>query len=392
MQIGIYLRISSSKTEDESISINNQRKLLYNFIDNVEEFACCNVKEYIDDGYTGTNTNRPAFTELIDDVRSGQIQCIIVKDISRFSRDYLDTGEYLERVFPTHNIRFIAINDNYDSLNKLETIATDLPMALTSIINTLYSKDTSKKIIESYYTRVVSGTITRSIAPYGYTINKSTQKLEIDHDTAIVVKNIFQQRIEGKSTGMIAKKLNENGVSAPKEYYNIKNNKNSNKHYIWRASGIRDILRNDLYIGTDTAYKKKLKRIHPDNSREYRTIKIVHNHDSIVSIEEFELVQALTTKPIPSTRRKQWKYNSFLKSKVRCGHCGRRMKRSDGSKKGFHYTCRYRYDIEKPCTNTERISENILEQYCKKKIKNIEVEYIKNIYIYNPQTIKIEMD
>ena len=170
--LAYYIRLSladldiGGTNKDESNSVKNQRDLILSYIDSHPEFQGWQIHEFVDDGYTGTNDDRPNFQRLIDLTRKGQIQCIIVKDLSRFARNYIITGNYLEQVFPFLGVRFIAINDNYDSASS-QSVEDNMSVVLKSVLNTYYSKDLSRKITASFIQRMRQGTY-KAAAPFGY--------------------------------------------------------------------------------------------------------------------------------------------------------------------------------------------------------------------------------
>ena len=256
--VGVYLRLSLSDSDlgydnkDESNSIENQRLLIRSYIEKNEEFDG-KVIEYVDDGYSGANFNRPAFKQMIEDVKKGLIQVIIVKDLSRFGRDYLGVGDYLEQVFPSLGIRFIALNSNYDSKNYIGK-TLDLDTSISNLINSMYSKDISKKILTALQTRWKSGINTATFLPYGYRRTED-KKWEIDPISGKVVRTVFELAMEGKRIRDICDYLNERQIPTPAEYIMDKDNSDPRtfkvkcKELRWDKSRIYHILRNYTCLG-----------------------------------------------------------------------------------------------------------------------------------------------
>ena len=196
--IAMYTRLSiedKNKPKNESESIVNQKALITNFIKNSYEFCESKVVSYTDDGYVGTNFERPAFKKLIEDVKNKKINCIIVKDLSRFGRDYIKTSDYLDKIFPFLNVRFIAINDNYDS-KKNKNITTDLDISFKNILYSYYSKDLSKKIKTGFEAKAKQGYYICGDAPFGYKKDDTKKILVIDEKTAPIVEKIFMLAYE----------------------------------------------------------------------------------------------------------------------------------------------------------------------------------------------------
>ncbi|ERJ80597.1 resolvase protein, partial [Peptostreptococcaceae bacterium oral taxon 113 str. W5053] len=210
-RVAMYLRLSQDDEKydkdfkAESNSISNQRLQIQDYIDKNEEMEL--AKEYVDDGYSGINFERPAFKEMMEDVITGSINCIIVKDLSRFGRDYIDSGRYLQRVFPSLDIRFIALNDNYDSFTASET-EKNLVIPFKNFINDNYCRDTSAKVRSVCKVKRKQGQFISNYAPYGYEKDEEDKhKIVIDKEVEYVVRKIFSMKLEGYSSYSIAKHL-----------------------------------------------------------------------------------------------------------------------------------------------------------------------------------------
>ena len=256
--LACYIRLSLADGDlgngkDESNSISNQRNLLHQYIENHPEFSDWTVQEFVDDGYTGTNDDRPEFQRMIELVRQGMIQCILVKDLSRFARNYIITGEYLEQVFPFLGVRFISITDHYDSASNT-TVEDNMSVVLKSVLNAYYSKDLGRKIASSFQQRMRQGTF-KSKAPYGYRRVEDQISYQLDPESAKTVRLIFDLALKGHSTREIANRLNEDKIPTPAIYnrYHTEYNKTSSRtiteNPIWEPTGILNILRNRAYTG-----------------------------------------------------------------------------------------------------------------------------------------------
>ena len=219
----IYLRLSKEDDDrvkeggkTESNSIANQRSLIKEFLKKHPEITF--VREFCDDGFTGTDFNRPAFNDMMESIKRGEINCIIVKDFSRFGREYIESGNYLQKIFPRLGIRFIAITDNYDSANK-DQAGNDIVVPIKNFINDSYSRDISVKVRSNLEIKRKNGEFVGSHVVYGYQRSEEDKhKLEIDKGAAAVVQRIFQMKVDGSSPGQIAKRLNEEGILSPLEY------------------------------------------------------------------------------------------------------------------------------------------------------------------------------
>ena len=330
---GLYLRLSLSDgdlgkdNKDESNSIENQRILLKEFVESQEDL-CQECVEYVDDGYSGTNFERPAFKQMIEDAKTGKIKTVIVKDFSRFGRDYIGVGDYLEQVFPILGIRFIALNNNYDS-NDYVGKTMGLDMAVSNLVNNLYSKDISKKLKSALKVKWKQGIQTGSTAPFGYRKDQKTRKWYIDPETEKIVHMIFEMAIEGRTTSQIAEHLNELKVVTPAEYNRIHNlpriaynRKAPENEILWNVGMIRIILQRYEYTGALVMGKRHNVAIGSKVTRKTaeRDLIITKNvHPAIVTEEEFEIAKSVIRfMPKPNLRMQS---GYPLRGKVRCGNC-----------------------------------------------------------------------
>ena len=304
-RVAMYLRLSQDDEKydkdfkAESNSISNQRLQIQDYIDKNEEMEL--AKEYVDDGYSGINFERPAFKEMMEDVITGSINCIVVKDLSRFGRDYIDSGRYLQRVFPSLDIRFIALNDNYDSFTASET-EKNLVIPFKNFINDNYCRDTSAKVRSVCKVKRKQGQFISNYAPYGYEKDKEDKhKIVIDKEAEYVVRKIFSMKLEGYSSYSIAKHLNDNGIPSPMEHKKAKGIRyktgfSTKAVAKWDTPSVNRILINEIYIGTLQQGKRekinyKLDKVVSKNKSDW--IEIEDNHEAIIDPHDFEIVQKL---------------------------------------------------------------------------------------------------
>lgn len=331
-KLGYYLRLSladgdlGKDNKDESNSIENQRLLLQSFVD-VNDDLVGEVIEYIDDGYTGTNFNRPAFQRMIEDAKRGKIKTILVKDLSRLGRDYIGVGDYLEQIFPVLGIRFIAVNSNYDS-NKYEGKTMGLDMAVSNLVNTLYSRDISKKIKSAYRTKWKQGIGTSGRPPYGYVRDVAAMgSWGVDPEAAKIVKFIFDKAAEGWTTRMIADRLNEEKVDTPsvhrqKQQLYGGTRKIPNTECHWDVGMVRVILHRYEYTGAFVHNKRESIQVGSTVTRAVPDTKqfvIEDGHDAIVSVDTYHAAQDAIQFKSKAQFKMDMEYP--LRGKIRCGVC-----------------------------------------------------------------------
>jgi len=323
----LYCRVSRDDgTEKESNSITNQKRMLSKY---AKTNGFKNIKVYEDDGFTGTNFNRPDMQRLLDDVEMGYVSTIIVKDMSRFGREYLQVGYYTEHYFPEKNVRFIAVNDGVDSANEEDNDFTPL----RNFMNELYAKDISRKVKSAHRVKGMAGE-PLSQPPYGYMKDpENKKKWIIDPEAASVVKDIFKMCLEGKGNETIARILQERQVLIPMAYWQSKGLPRGGKikqpnPYKWCKTSVAKILSQQEYCGDVINFKsysisfKKKKRI-PKPKEEWMVFKDVH--EPIIDRETFEQVQKRNV----STRRRQPKPQNAIKSifsdMLYCADCGSKL-------------------------------------------------------------------
>ena len=323
-KIGLYLRLSREDGDDlESESIGNQRSLLIGFLKaNNLSF----VDEYVDDGYSGGNFNRPDFKRLIRDIESKRINCVITKDLSRLGRDYIDTGNYVERYFPEHNIRYIAVNDDIDTFN--ETSGSDM-MPFRLGMNDMYAKDISKKVRSHLLAMKKEGKFCGSVTAYGYIKDPNNKHhLVPDPKTAPIVKKIFDLYISGYGSSDIAEILTRQEYPTPISLKNsAKKIDKCNHPEIWKSSSINNILKNKVYTGCliqhtsqNINYKTKKRKKVPKS--EWCIVE--NTHEPIVDLKTYEIAQSIRDK---SNKYKEDKrcVEYVLSNLVYCKDCGAKM-------------------------------------------------------------------
>ena len=354
----IYLRLSSDDGDKaESDSIRNQRSLLQDFVSKHSELSL--IEEYVDDGYSGANFERPAFQRMMEDVRNHKINCIIVKDLSRLGRNYIETGRYLEKIFPVLGVRFIAVNDHYDSADT-KNDADQIIVPFKNLINDAYCRDISMKIRSQLEIKRKKGEFTGSYASYGYAKDPIDKNhLVIDEYAAEIVRFIFNMKMDGYSADRISMKLNEMGVLTPMEYkrscgFNYTCGFRSYKDAKWCATSVLRILKNELYVGTMVQGKTRKINYKVKACMDVRPedwVKVEGTHEPIVSRELFECVQNLMKLDTRTSPEEEMIY--IFSGLLRCGDCGQNMVRRVVKKKGkqYHYYHCSTYKNKEGCTS-----------------------------------------
>ena len=332
-----YIRLSSEDDDlgksgkVESNSVTNQRNLLNAFISRTPELADTSVIEFCDDGWSGKNFERPGFQKMISQVRAGKIQCIVVKDLSRFGRDYLTVGNYISCVFPFLGVRFIAVNDGFDSIRP--TDIDSLETSFKALIYDLYSRDLSRKVRSAKRFRAQQGDFLSPFAPYGYVKDPADRsRLVIDPEAAETVRRIFRMTADGQRKEQLARQLNAEGVPTPMLYKRAAGCtrtkwNNLFEENFWTGSLIYGILRDERYVGRIVYGKHTRDRIgHAHVVRVDREdwIVVENTHEGIVTREEFDRAQAAIRASERGAVRNQ---NHPLQKKIRCGTCGYAMSR-----------------------------------------------------------------
>jgi len=343
MTAAIYLRLSSedadlkntSKTESESIS--NQRNLLRTFLRERDEFRDADVLEFCDDGYSGKNFERPGFISMMDEIRNGRIQCVLVKDLSRFGRDYLVVGNYISRVFPFLGVRFIAVNDGFDSSRPQDIDSLDT--SFKTLIYDLYSRELSRKVRSAKRQRAEKGLFISPFAPYGFVKDpEDKNRLLPDPEAAETVRRIFQLVADGTPPIRIAAMLNREGVRSPMLYKREAGCSRDrwpsiHEDNFWIPATITNMVCDERYIGSNIFGKRErdlIGNVHTVKKDRTDWIVAENMHESIVSRELFAAAQAkmkrIGEKPPANSGR------NLLRRKVKCGTCGFSMSLHNGNK------------------------------------------------------------
>lgn len=337
--VGIYVRLSQEDMRaGESLSIENQKLILTKYVTeqgwNIENI-------YVDDGFSGTDFNRPGVTRLLEDAKMGKINLIIVKDLSRFGRNYIQVGQYIDYIFPTYNIRFIALSDNVDTANK-DTSAMDM-MPIVNLFNEWHAASTSKKIRAVVDANAKAGKYRTTLAPYGYVKGTDEKKLPVvDEPAASVVRRIFEKRSQGISPRHIADTLNEEKIPIPSDYYYARLGKPNPRRtsHLWCTERITTICKNPTYLGhlvqmrtTTVSYKnhKVVKR------PEEEMIVIKNTHEPLVSQEIWDKVREIE-KSVSQGKKTKKGETMPLSGLMFCADCGEKMRlcmnnTTNGSKK-----------------------------------------------------------
>lgn len=329
--LAMYLRVSKEDDliRDESNSITNQRKILHDRAKLVPEFEGMRIREYCDDGFTGKNMNRPGLQEMLSDVRKGLIGAVLVKDLSRFSRDHLAVGEYLEQIFPFLNVRFIAFGDNYDSKDFVGGIA-EIDVGFKEILYDYYSVDLSAKVKSALAVAKKNGKYQCSQTPFGYCKDPDDKhRVLVDEEAACVVRRIFKMALDGLSSLKIAQQLNKEGLEAPNAYRFRKYGEGAGTEKSeWSNAALNIILKNEFYIGTYVYHKFEVEEIggmaKSVDPSEWK--RITGHHEAIISDDMFYGVQeAMASRRKRTIGGKHIMNCHVLSRRVFCGVCGKTM-------------------------------------------------------------------
>lgn len=389
-KVGIYTRLSNADKKDENLkqseSIDNQIELLQRFV----KFKNWTIsKTYIDDGYSGTNFDRPDFKRMINDIELGKINLIITKDLSRLGRDYIDTGYYVEKFFPLKNVRYIALNDNIDTFD-FNNSSNDIT-PFKSVINDTYARDTSKKVRSILITMALNGKSIKSFQPYGLKKDpKNKNNILIDEEVSQNVRNIFTMYKNGMTKKEICNYLERHNILTPLKYKELKSNyynPNNNKTYRWNNTVINKILRDRSYVGDLVQHKttkvnyKVNKQVKVNKSNQ---IIIENCFPAIIDRNTFNTVQEMLDK-----QTNEWTFKNatphLLRGLAFCS-CGSRITYVKNSKKIFKCICSsYKRYGKKFCSNVHLTENELIE----KVINNLQL-LLKNYLTLDKIQIKQE--
>lgn len=371
----IYIRLSvednSHTNEKESIAM--QQYMLETYVAAQSDMKLYGI--FCDNGETGTDFERSGFEHMMEEIRQRNVDCIVVKDLSRFGRNYIEVGYYLEKIFPYLGIRFIAVNDQYDTLDKQNN--NELVLSLKNLVNDLYAKDISQKINSAILTKQKKGEFIGALPPYGYLKSpEDKHKLIIDRETAPVVRDIFQWRLEGMGLMQIARRLNNRKIPCPAMYHYQKGHRKkqpSGKGTIWKAHGIKTLLQNPVYVGhmAQGKFKKSLSDGIPNTAVKREDWIVVKNtHKAIIDPNTFYKVQEITKQRQKESQAKQGKYSTtenLLKGLLVCADCETKMIRYkkvySSGKARYTFLCRiYRENLNGQGCTAKTIGEPELKE------------------------------
>lgn len=424
-KVGVYGRRSFDDGEaEESYTITNQKKMIEYFVSNYSDMKI--VDYYSDDGYTGTNFNRPEFKRMLSDVMMGKINTLIVKDLSRLGRNHREVGRYLEEVFPLYNLRAISINDNVDSYLNPDSV-TNIIVPVKNLMNENYARDISKKVYSAYLSMARRGEFVAGTTPYGYKLDPDVKHhLIVDENEVEIVKTIFKMALAGAGRIKICKYLNNNGILCRKEIQRRKKwklsleaNKEESK-YLWSTSTIGRMLSNESYIGN--LVQLKTKRVtfggkKAINVAEEDYVRCENTHEPIISKEDFDKVQKLIKhnekRKAPADPENYSKFRGILK----CGDCGRAMTKQEdyrGNRNISNYVCMTYMQVAKNCSihkiKTEELENIVLEiiqlqvkfiiklerslmkLYFNNNVTDLENEYNNNLRLFEIKVNNLKSD
>lgn len=367
--VAIYLRLSRDDDDykDESQSISNQRDFITNYIRKNDEFIICD--EYVDDGYTGSNFERPSFKRLLTDIEHKKVNCVIVKDQSRFGRNDL-VPYYIKNYFPLNRVRFIAINSNIDTFD--ENAMGNSLISLNSFVDTKYCEDTSNKVKATIYNKKREGKHLGGNAIYGYKKDPNNKyKLIIDEEVAPIVRRIFEMFSNGNSLQMICRTLDEERIPIPSVYKNLNRGKKSSAYGHWCTRTIDEMLKNEMYIGNMCQCRTRRPAVSIKTTirnPKDKWIIVENTHEPIIDKETFNIVQNIYEKNSHITRNTK---NYLLKGFIKCKECGHTIGINTVHNKGY-CTCNYykKYSKLNLCT-PHSIPYDELEYKVLKEVKKI---------------------
>lgn len=394
-----YIRLSKEdKIKDESNSVTNQKLIITSFVEKNEDLEL--IDFYIDDGYSGTTFDRPEYKRMFKDIVEGKVNTIIVKDLSRFGRNHIESDNYLENILPGYNVRFISIIDDIDSLKNPKSVSS-IAVPLKNLMNDQYARDISEKVRSTLKIKQLNGEFIGVTAPYGYLKNpKDKHKFIIDKETSYIIKKIFNMILLGKSRKEIAEHLNNKNVLTP-SMYKLSKEKTNNEELIrskkWNAEIVNRILRNETYTGTliqniKTKPNYRIDKLIDVNKDEW--IKLANHHEPIISKDKFDEVQQILNR---NTKVNKNDNIDLFSGYLKCSHCGSGLIIKK-SKNQIYYYCGS-YIKDKSCLKYS-INKKKLEQMVKDEmVKKINIEQLDRkilneliymIYITDKSNIKIE--
>lgn len=405
-KLGKYIRLSKediNRGKDDSNSVTNQKELLDDYCQqHIDEFEHVEPP-YVDDGCTGTDINRQGFQRLLADIYAKKINCVIVKDLSRLSRNYTDAGSLIENLFVQMNVRFISLAEGIDSYLNPESVS-NLIVPITNVINDNFCYQTSRKIRQVFDYKRRNGEFIGSFAAYGYMKDaKDKHMLVIDEMAAEVVRRIYTWYLDGMSKNAIVRNLNNYGILCPSEYKKSKGLNYQNPHAqqkpLWSVKTINDILKNRLYVGDMVQGRQRVKsyKVHTQEQVPESEWYIVENtHEPIIDRAVFEKVQQLLKRDTRTAPQKKQLY--LFSGFLRCSDCGKAMSRSQ-VKGTVYYFCRTYKDQSKRMCTKHSIKHNRLEAAVLYAIQqqlylavhySDTIAYINTLPLQNNQFVQLE--
>lgn len=372
--VAMYLRLSKDDGDNiESESITNQRKIINEYIEKHSEMELYN--EYVDDGYTGANFNRPSFKKMLEDIEQKKINMVITKNLARLGRNYIETGTYIEKYFPDHRVRYIAILDRVDNFE--DSVSNDF-IPIKSVFNEKHCKDTSIAVKKTKRRKMTEGYYACTTAPFGYKKDPDNSgKLIIDEESSKTVKKIFQLKEKGYTTPQIVKYLDRNNYKTPAEYLNIRGLESIKDKSVWRRSSVTRILCNEVYIGhcirgkTQSISYKSKDRIYVNRNNYIIT---QNTHEPIISEETFNKVH--NTNKYGAILGHQ-ETNYLFKDFIYCKNCGKKLIFKKERAKVYVY-CRNHSENSKLCCNNCKLNYEQIEDKIFDFIVNMYKEYFNN--------------
>ena len=381
--IALYIRLSSedgdldNQHKRESESVSSQRHMLHDFVEKKDEFRNAKILTMIDDGHTGVNFERPAMKMMLEQVKQGEINCIIVKDFSRFGRNYITVSDYIDQIFPFLGVRFISVTDGYDSANA-NGRTSGIDVAFKNIIMSFYSKDLSVKIRTAKRNKALQGKFIGNYPVFGYQKQKDNKhKLEVEEQSAEVVKRVFEMALTGMTAIKIARVLNAEGIPTPMTYkkmigFDRKWPNVSDKVY-WKDSDVHKILRNESYLGNVMYGKRYTTEVGSTNTRKSDpkdVISVPNMHKPLVTLEDFEQAQKVI-RDVDVKELSSPKVHLFSK-KIRCGTCNHLL-----GKARNRYYCTTRTYVDDISCFKKHIKEEDIAEIVFEAIKTFITAYLK---------------
>lgn len=372
--VAIYLRLSREDGDNiESESISNQRKIIKEYIDKNKDMKFC--REYVDDGFSGANFNRPSFKEMLKDIENKKINMVITKNLARLGRNYIETGEYIEKYFPNHSVRYIAILDKVDNFK--DSVSNEF-IPIKSVFNEKHCRDTSIAVKKTKRRKMQEGFYGCNTAPFGYKKDPDNSgRLIIDEDSSKTVKLIFELKDKGYTIQEITRYLDKNNYQTPAEYLKIRGQEHIENKEIWKTGSVTRILCNEVYLGhcvrgktQNISYKSK-KRIHVKRNDRIIT---KNTHDAIVSEEIFYRIH--NTKKY-GLEKDYLKHNELFSDLIFCKQCGKKLIFKK-SRNNLYIYCRKHNENIKLCCNDCKLDYNILEDKVFEYIINMYKEYFQS--------------